>query len=398
MNKSIIVLVLAACYAFTAFPRSLEETCDMLLEHSPQVRLAAARAGASRAQAASENNLPDPEIEGEYMWAPAGKEDKWNAGISWSLDWPGTYAARNKLAKAKGNLADAVRMSELISLRTSMLSALVNAHYSGLRCEILRSVVLTNDSIAGYVDEMGKRGLVTLLDRNKVQIEKGRSAASLAAAEAEFDAAVGEISAFVPDVSRETILSALDSLPESLPFSSLSSGEWGAKVDDAPSVEALKLACEVAEREYGVASAESLPAISFGYSHAFEEGNHYNGGHIGLSIPVFSSRGRKESARIAKETARLEMEAEKERLAAEMRGRCNTLESLKSRIMELEGAFDTEEIFRLLMAAWKGGEMSFVDMLSERKYYTEASLELLALRQTYQQTLVALSSLGTGKL
>lgn len=393
MKTFAIVLSLAAVATSPAAASDLETVCGRLMEYSPVCRQAAARAEAARAAAGTESNLPDPELEGEYLWAPPVGENKWNAGVSWSLDWPGAYPARRDAANARGDMAAREQAAEVASVRASMMSALVNAHFARLRLDMLRKISEANDSVATYVDIMAGRGIVNVLDRNKLKVERARSVAAMADAGTELETSLAELRRLAPAVPQDTLESLLVSLPENLPWSPYSQAEWERMALNAPSAKVLEAAVEVARKEMKVASAESFPSLSVGYTHALEEGKHFNGGHIGLSVPIFSNRGKRKAAELARESTRLDLEAEQERLKWEVASTCRILATLKTRISELEGAFDTTEANRLLMAAWKGGQISLVDYLTERNYFTEASLELLSLRKSYQQILAALAPL-----
>lgn len=50
---------------------------------------------------------------------------------------------------------------------------------------------------------------------------------------------------------------------------------------------------EAAKQNVKVANAENLPSLSIGYAHEFEDGMHFNGANLGVSIPLFSARERR---------------------------------------------------------------------------------------------------------
>ncbi len=139
---------------------------------------------------------------------------------------------------------------------------------------------------------------------------------------------------------------------------------------------------------------ESLPGISIGYQHAFEEGIHFNGASLGISIPLFSSRNKKKAAKAATVAATHKAEAAKIAASEKIKGGLKRLSLLKNRIDEIRPILEDSGNNLLLMKAYKGGVITLIDYLNERNYFKQAGLDLLTLRYEAASTLLDLQQIS----
>lgn len=102
--------------------------------------------------------------------------------------------------------------------------------------------------------------------------------------------------------------------------------------ENSPEVIAARAEAEAAIKEEKAASMESLPGISIGYQHAFEEGIHFNGASLGISIPLFSSRNKKKAAKAATVAATHKAEAAKIAASEKIKGGLKRLSLLKTEL------------------------------------------------------------------
>lgn len=152
------------------------------------------------------------------------------------------------------------------------------------------------------------------------------------------------------------------------------------------SVEAARLAGK-AERAAG------LPGFNIGYAHAFEEGNHFDGVSLGVSIPLFSGRGSKKRADAATAAARLDKEAVDGRLETEVRTAYESAAAAYRKIAPMREAVENSDNAALLKKALAGGQINLITYIQETNYFLEARAELLDLEYRYAKALATLRGL-----
>ncbi|MDE6227662.1 MAG: TolC family protein, partial [Muribaculaceae bacterium] len=170
--RLIIISLLAILSVSTyAGSRSAESVAQKIVSSSPKLKTLKAVSDAENAKNMTEANLPDPEIEGEYLVAPAGEQDRWGAGISWGLDWPGVYSARKGVAKALSELNLRKIKNEEYGLAVATRRILLDYILQTSQIETLRDILLTTDSICLLATKSRNGGEMTQLDLNKIQLE-----------------------------------------------------------------------------------------------------------------------------------------------------------------------------------------------------------------------------------
>ncbi|MDE5976084.1 MAG: TolC family protein, partial [Muribaculaceae bacterium] len=329
------------------------------------------------AKGAIEANLPDPEVEGEFLAAPPGEQNRWGAGISWGLDWPGVYSARKNLAKAESEVSLWKAKAEQRDLGIEARRLLLDYILQAKQIKIIESLILTTDTISELAIKANKGGEMTLLDLNKLRLEATALKARLSAA----NDAKAQAAASLAGIAGHDCTDLLEKMDKEFPsMSGIETADMASMIASSPQMREAHAMVKLADEEKRVASREALPGINFGYKHAFEDGNHFNGGSIGLSLPLFSSKGKMKAAKASRKAA--EIAAEEIRINSETSAqsalrRMNILnEEIKQVAPLLEGT-DNQTI---LLKAYKAGVITLIDYLNERNYFLEATVQLLELR------------------
>ena len=325
----------------------------------------------------SENNLPDPEISGEYLFAPGEEPDRWGAEISWGVEWPGVYGARNKEAASKMTAAQKAlylkRVDKLVVIKKLLLDYILCQQ----RISLLEELNQNNDSIFKLAEKSARDGEMTTLDLNKIRIEYANIKAAKAILIEESATIENDISAiYGGDCSA--MLKAMDcKFPEiSIPSSSQLEGLGSRSAYSA----SMQAEVESARQSKEVMKMERLPSLSVGYKHAYEDRVHFNGPTLGVSIPLFSSRGKQKAAQAAIAEAEFKVEAAEKSVESEAGQQLKKLILIKGQLDDIEPILKNADHNATLLKAYKGGVITVVEYLVERNYFTNASSELLTLR------------------
>lgn len=388
MNKLLTVfMALSAIAAGSASAMTFDEVVNAIAVKSANVVTTTATAEATSIRNSMAGNLADPEIEAEYLFGD-GADNKWNIGVGQSFDWPGVYAARRAAAAASTNAARNSVAAAYTEAQSAARLALIDYVNACRNIELLDRIDATMATIQDAV-EQDAGSEMTRLDINKIKVERGLLKVKISAWEKRKGEAVASLMTLSPESDVEGMLREM---PHNYPASRLLPVDsYLVAVDNDSRIMAANDNADAATKEIDVASMERYPGFSLAYKHAFEEGHHFNGLGVGLSIPVFSSRHKVAAAKATAFEARCEAMTLRATIAAEI----NTLHARAARLHksldQLADIFETTNNIALLKRAHDGGEMSLLQFLTEANYFLESEMEYLDLSYQYN---IAVASLA----
>lgn len=362
---------------------SIDNTALAILYHSPEFisQNYALESAARNLHTAS--NLPDPEVSGEYLWMPRDVDNRWSAQLSWSLDWPGVYAAKRKEAGLLFSAAEKNTWKQRIDRLAEIRDLLLDFIQCRQKLRLLDELALNNDSIYRLAEQAAKGGEITVLDLNKVRLEYANIKGAKAAIIDEEADILGNLSYIYGD----DCLILLENLDCAFPPVKIPSPqEIDILKQNAPDVIAALADADAARQAKSVAKMEALPAISLGYKHAFEDAMHFNGVVWGISLPIFSSRGKQKAANAAILEAEYMAEAHAAQAEAEINAIVRKLALTSQQIEELAPVVENADYNAALLKAYKGGVITLIEYISDRNYFTNAAVELVTLRHAAAKT------------
>ena len=385
-----LILVASAIFVPAVYAVSPDEVALQILTQSPETLKGVGKVSVLGEELRSVSNLPDPEVEGEYLVAPAGETNRWGAGISWGLEWPGVYSARRAAADGQLNVAMAEMMVSRNETLTEIQNYLLDYIFASSQLKMLKEIQAANDSVSLLAERSFKGGEVTRLDLGKLRIER----ASIAARIAEVETSLMEAKASLSELNGSDCSSLLEGLDTQLPHAVVPTRQ---DIDNAlaasPEVVAAYRRLEQARLEGKVAAREGLPNLTIGYNHAFEDGIHFNGASLGISIPMFSNRGKKHAAKVKETVAEAELEMARNQVGLTLEDGVARLNRMNARIEDLSKAIDSTDDMALLSKAYSGGLITLIDYINERNYFLEARFSLLDLRYNAAKLRLTLHSL-----
>lgn len=359
--------------------RTLDQIALEILSESPEYKVKSLSFEKDSLQWKTSYNLPDPEIGGEYLFAPESSDNRWAADLNWGLEWPGVYDARKKEAQerieaARKNL-EAERIDRLVEIKQSLLDYILTHK----KLEILDHTIIDLDSIYILAQQYVEKGIITALDLYKVKLEYANVKGARTSVLNEQGDAVSALSRFYGKDCQD-LLNVMDC---EFPDIYIPSGdELKQYIENSPQIESLSADTKVAEMSKKVASRESLPSLSVGYKHAFEEDTHFNGILLGISLPIFSSKGKHKAAQAAIVESEIKANALESELNSSAEQSLRQLTVLKNQINEIEPLVVTTDYHTMLLKAYESRVISLLDYLSERNYFNNALLELLGLKHS----------------
>ncbi|MDE7409905.1 MAG: TolC family protein [Muribaculaceae bacterium] len=336
-------------------------------------------------------NAPDPTLEGDYMWMPEGVDNRWNVAIGYEMEWPGVYKSRSDLGKAMRNANAAEADAGVYEKYVEILKEIGTYLYAERRIEMMRHIQSATDSLHSAAVRATKGGQMSRLDLSKITLEQGRVNTLIANLEAEKSGSEGSLKTLNGGYDCTALLNSIDREWVMTPTHSLE--EYLEEARTNPELKKAISELEVADRNIGVAKAEGLPGISVGYHHDFEDAMHFNGATIGVSIPLFSNRGKVKAAKAAKAVAEYQVTVTTDKVESEITSLYEEVQLIDQALKVPMEVFATTDYNTLLLKAYRGGELSLTDYLQERNWFSEAHLDLLELQYQREQRMWLLSLL-----
>lgn len=336
-------------------------------------------------------NAPDPTIEGDYMWMPEGVDNRWNVAIGYEMEWPGVYKSRSELGKAIRDANAAEADAGVYEKYVEILKEIGTYLYAERRIEMMRRIQLATDSLHSASVRATKGGQMSRLDLSKITLEQGRVNTLIANLEAEKSGSEGNLKTLNGGYDCTALLNSIDREWVMTPTHSLE--EYLEEARTNPELKKAISELEVADRNIGVAKAEGLPGISVGYHHDFEDAMHFNGATLGVSIPLFSNRGKVKAAKAAKAVAEYQVTVTTDKVESEITALYDEVQLIDQALKVPMEVFATTDYNTLLLKAYRGGELSLTDYLQERSWFSEAHLDLLELQYQREQRMWLLSLL-----
>lgn len=384
--------ILAAVAVFITFSSMAQDSFDDILariaSENPEIKAAAAKNSSELEALSAENMLEGPEIEAHHKWGNYGGQ-KYGFGISQGFDWPGLYRSRGKavdlVAAANGSLNKAIVMEKKLEAKNLLLDIVSAKRNLEILSRIDSSMRLLADKYAdGY-----KRGEVSVLDKNKIDIEVLKVSGMLTNQQLAYEEILTSVEKLAPRAGIASMLSGLGSYPREL---LLSEADYENQIiEREPMLVYYRVMSLVGDENIRIARMSGLPSFSVGYEWEREEGQTFNGVNIGVKFSSWSTKHRKNAANLSKLENETMLDAESARIIADMRNDRKAALNLARKIDEYGKIFDNGNQDQLLRQALDGGEINLITYLQEVNYFMEARLDYESVCYEYNKMLAKLN-------
>lgn len=345
-----------ARYSYSAF----NEVLDSVEANNAKLKAQRELMEAKSIDARTINNLDDPEVELEHMWAKSDNELELT--VSQSFDFPSAYSARRV---ASGLMKEQARQEYL----TARKEILVEAQSL---CVSLTALKMQNGYLKSAYDDASR-----VLELTQRRLDAG-DASILELNNAKFQYISANNDLVQNELAISNAQTSLDNLNGGKPlelsadcyehFIELPSFEeilsyWE---EAAPEVKYTDLQKQLAEQNVKVSRRESLPKFALGYKHANAGGGEKaNGVVVGVSIPIFQSRGRVKLARAENVVAQSEYASMLVDLRAELKTKYDQATHLIRILTEYQQIIHADNAQDMLYKALTAGQISLVDYYSQ---------------------------------
>jgi outer membrane protein TolC len=369
---------------------TFNEIVEHVADYSPELEASRQRMESEVETLKADNILADPQAEFERLWSAGDGNHRWNAGISQDFQWPGTYGARRNLIKATQLANEAQYKADVVAERLKIAQLLTQLIAANNEVAVLNNIHDGVNTLQAKYTEAWQHGETTIIDVNKLKIEAIRVTARLDEAKSRQRTLAAEIRSLCglhqhPADQAETMLDF-----PSLQLQPLN--VYVAEAQQAPELQALQLQSEVAQATQSMVKSSRYPGFSVGYSHVYEEGMHFNGLIVGVTLPIYTRKHQQKSAEAQALAVNFDIIARRTAIEANINADYANAEALLSQISQYGPVIESTNNLALLRKALDGGEMSLLSYLQEVNYFLEAQLDYIQLRKEYILTVCELNT------
>lgn len=159
-----IIPTLGLCaIALSATGAEFETLVDKVVANSPTLQADRLRMESELEALKDENTLSNPEVEFERLWRSGEGENRWSAGISQEIDWPGTYGARRKAISALARAQDAETSAAEINERVRASQTIIGIIAARKEIAILEEIHTSMQQLEAKLLTAWNHGEATIL-------------------------------------------------------------------------------------------------------------------------------------------------------------------------------------------------------------------------------------------
>ncbi|MDE5844972.1 MAG: TolC family protein [Muribaculaceae bacterium] len=391
MKKIIATAIISLMIqTINAQSQSFDAVVSQMLVYNPAIKELNHGAEAEIQEMKAENILEGPELEGFHKWGNSG-DRKYGAGISQGFDWPGLYSARRQMIRNNESALGLLRNATITDKKVEARSLLIDLVNSKRNISILERIDTMMIDLAKFYDAAYRSGQVSILDKNKIDIEIIRLGGRLTEENNRYGDILASIYDFCGSDQIESELNHLNNYPDAMLLSAEDYKKLAEESD--PYMAYLKQIAEVNKSRGKVESRSALPSFSLGYEWEREEGQDFNGFNIGIKFASWSNKNRRAAVVASVLENDVKISAQSKKLMTDIDNDHSTALDLIKQINKFENALNGNH-HELLLKALKGGQINMLDYIQEVNFYLEAELDLENMRHQYQLALSRLNRLN----
>lgn len=351
------------------------------------------KAGIAECEATGADNLtgltlPNPEVSFSYMFGqPSDVPNKTNIEVTQSFDFATLSGAKRRLAEANNAIAAADVQAERQKIALEVENLLINYVYQTRLCAQLEKQLELVSSLDEQVALALKKGNVTMLEYNRVSLEKMAKEIELAEARQEQENLVNQLITLNGGQNLE--------LPADWPDAPLPAS-FDAWLADAcksnAELQVLALNIERDNKEVELRKKEGLPEFSVGYTNELVKDANYHGFAIGFSLPLWGNRGRVKSAESVRAASQMRLQSAVDEYADRKKSEYNKalmLAETSRNYVKLYTKIEQDNLTYLKKALDKG-VINMIEYMSEQEDFFEHAMKCQEAVRDYQLARAAL--------
>lgn len=328
------------------------------------------------------NTLENPRLEGEYLFgSPVTAGNQVDFLAIQAFDFPTVYTRRRQLAEERGVGAGLVvsanRQAILFSARRLCLEMI----YRNKLSHVLERRYADLEALTGIYTTRLDRGDGTILDLNKARVQwleirqlREENVHERLRLQAELTALNGG----VPVDIRDTVYPAVPII------GTLTDIQQEALAGD-PGVRLHLQEKRISEKELELSNAQRLPSFEAGYHYQGILGQRFSGIHVGMTVPLWEHKYRREWHQAGIAHAGLALAAYTNGYTTQLAALYDRHIRMQKALSEFKTAMVSANSMELLKKALDKGEISTSEYFLEVNFMQGVILHYLELEHNYHQ-------------
>lgn len=368
----ILAIVMATTVAQAGAGVTFDDVLEAVMKGNPEVAAAAASNQAEIESMKAENMLEGPEIEGHHSWGNYG-DRKYGAGISQGFDWPGLYSARRGVIKAMTEAKTYLNRSTVFDKTIEAKLLLIDLVQSRRTLDLMKRMLKSMTEMQSTLDKSYENGEVSILDKNKLDIEVIRLTSKVNDAQIRYATLLTAVQNLAGETPVKEMARNLSDYPAD---TVLSEEEYERTIaENDPMINYYRAMGDAASRQQDVARMQGAPSFSLGYEWEREEGQNFNGITFGMKFSSWSTRHSRAAARLSKMENEVQLNATRLTRLADMRNELASVREFSSQVEAYSRILDRGDQEKLLRRALEGGEIGMLTYLQEMNFFIEARVD-----------------------
>ena len=365
---------------------SIERVLKSIEQNNRELQAGEQNTRAEKLDVRNENNLEDPSVSYSRKFGEQdGVGPEMEFAVTQGIDFPTLYAQRRQYGKLQGRALDlqqaVLRRDILLRAKELCLDLIRLNQLKALYGQRLKNA----EELNALFDERFEKGDVNILEVNKVKMELMNLRATVAENDAAYRTALQNLLAMNGNMPLEFDETVYPLVPELRSLEQVRDEVMGADY----ALKQAQAGSEAARKLVKVNRHGWLPKLEVGYGREGGSEAMLNGFVVGVSVPIFSNRGKVKAARARQAGAELAQEQVAQQVEADIQSLFNEATRLRASMQ----AYDTglmDKTLSALKQAVEAGQLSVLDYYSEAETVYASQEKLVDLENRYQKVVAQL--------
>lgn len=335
--------------------------------------------------------LSNPEVMFGYLWGnPSAIGNENSFSITQSIDFPTTYAHRNKLSSLENQNLDILYHSERIKVLLEAKQLAINlAYYNALSKDYAKRVK-TAEEIAESYQKMYDEGNIDILERNQVYLDLLTCMNDKEKIDIERKSLLNELKALNGGTEIQFTVTEFPLSPLPTNFN-----EWYSETEaNSPALQYLSQQIDINKQQVKLNKALALPKFTAGYADERILGEKLQGVTIGISIPLWENKNTVKKAKADIVSSESIMEDNKLQYFNRLQNLFNKSVDLQKTSLKYRQALSSLNSVPMLRKALEAGEITLLNYLIQIETYYDAYNNMLEVERDYELAVAELTAVS----
>ncbi|KAA9338864.1 TolC family protein [Adhaeribacter soli] len=330
----------------------------------------------------------NPEVVYDYMRGRpqeiAGNQHDFT--VTQQFDFPTAYSKKKALSKEQiaqtEFQAAAFRQDILLEAKLSYLEMV----YLNRQKVTLARRLQTSERLYHDYQKKFKQGFASILEVNKSRIQLTTLQNEVRQIESQLKLYTEKLT----QLNGGNVIAVTDTLyPAQTQLPAYEVMDSVVEVND-PILKTVKQQREIAVKEKEVARALTLPKLGAGYHSQAILGQTFNGGRVGVSVPLWQDKNKVKQKEAEILYSELQIQSHRTEHLHDIKALYDRYESLRAGLVDYQNLMQDVKSDVLLAKALRLGEISSIEYFMELTYFYNAYDNYLALKKEYNQVVARL--------